>query len=100
MRGHGQTRLRHYTVCTVCTTTPTTPHPHPYTPQRKPFSLCEEEPGGGRPGWVTDPCAAGAGGAAHCGAQDRGVPLRADPRCSGAADGEPASGDVPDTSIC
>ena len=33
--------------------------------------------------------------AAHCGAQDRGVPLRADPRCSCAAVGEPAGGGVP-----
>ena len=33
------------------------------------------------------PCAAGAGGAARRGAQDRSVPLRADPRCSCAADG-------------
>ena len=51
------------------------------------------------------PCAAGAGGAAHRGAQDRGrahgpgyrrgVPLRADPRCSSAADGEPAGGGAP-----
>ena len=39
-------------------------------------------------------CAAGAGGAAHRGAQDRGVPLRAG-RCSCAADGEPAGGGVP-----
>ena len=40
------------------------------------------------------PCAAGAGAAAHRGAQDR-VPLRADPRCSGAAGWEPAGRGVP-----
>ena len=40
------------------------------------------------------PCAASEGGAAHRGAQ-RGVLFRADPRCSGAADGGPTGGGVP-----
>ena len=62
-------------------------HPPTHSPARA-LQPHEEEPGGGRPGSVTDP-------AAHRGAQHRGVPLGADPRWSRAADGGPTGGGVP-----
>ena len=63
-------------------------------PPQASFRLFDEEDSelGARPGSVTDPVPQGQVGAAHRGAQDRGVPVRSDPRCSCAADGRSGGG--------
>ena len=55
------------------------------------FELFDEDTAGLRPGPVLDPSAAGAGSAAHYGADDRRHAVRADPRRSCAADGGTAA---------
>ena len=58
----------------------------PSSPGVLPVDEEEDAELGARPRSVTDPVPQGRVGAAHRGAQDRGVPVRSDPRCYCAAD--------------